>query len=133
MTRSSIQWAAGLLDGEGCVDVDAPRRWNLRVTLGMTHRPTVLRFRSIFGRAGSSFYKGSGRRPLYVVKYHGAAASQLLDKVLPYLVTKRAEARVAVTLMKKRIPRKWQRLTAAEKTQWMRAKTRLQSLKRRSY
>ena len=133
--RSSIQWAAGLFDGEGCVDVDAPRRWTLRVTLGMTHFPTVRRFRALFGRTGSSLYQQhpkGGRSLLYLV-YHGAAAHDALVRMLPFLVTKKAEARIAVQLMAKRIPKKWKRLSPLEKAQWMTAKKRLQTLKRRSY
>lgn len=133
MDQRKIAWAAGLFDGEGCVDLDVPRRWNLRLTLGMCHRPSVLKFCAVFGRSGSSFYKGSGSRPLWVVKYHGKMAHDVLILLLPFLVTKKAKARVAVTLMGKRISKKWQRLTAVEKRQWMTADRRLSELKRRRY
>lgn len=128
-----VIWAAGIIDGEGCIDIDAPIRWNLRVTIGMCHRPTIIRLRTIFGRKGSSFYLGQGARPFWVLKYHGAAAYALLDGVYEYLLTKKREARIAMDLMRPRLTKKWQRLSLKEKERWMKAKVKLQEIKRINY
>lgn len=106
--RSDVEvnyaWAAGFLDGEGCITLvrvwrTCGHRINYRVRVQVTQncRKTLERFQHILGE--SSVLKRladreSYTRPVHQLIYDGVHAHRLLGKLRPYLVRKAAEADV---------------------------------------
>lgn len=106
MKKTELAWAAGIVDGEGCVTIShvpAKRQKGclndrhalyLKVTMG--DKPTVDRLHKLFG---------IGSVQINIQKKYNTAWSWLccsrdagiaLRKLLPYLVTKRAETLLAI-------------------------------------
>lgn len=110
MKDTDIAWAAGIIDGEGCIyigrqqggtfgRVNVSHRMYVKVT--MCHRPTLEALRAIFGM-GSVHHqdKATERRNDSYSWWVGARqAEQLLLWVRPYLVTKAIEADIALEFM----------------------------------
>lgn len=105
MTRNEkLAWAAGLFDGEGTIGYD-PRGRMLRLRVQMTHEPTVRRFARTFPRAAAHFmwYRTKGHRLAITWNcQRTAAVKEVLESLLPYLVAKRREARIALTWVRAR-------------------------------
>ena len=103
-----VAWAAGILDGEGCITMNRQRpgtggrinpshRLFVKVTMG--HRPTVDRLREIFG-VGSVHVQRSARwNDAYSWWVASRQAGFVLRTVRPYLVTKAAEAELAMEFL----------------------------------
>jgi hypothetical protein len=103
----AVAWAAGIIDGEGCVEAKrtgggktgrkSNRYLGLRVV--NTDPKMLLALQVLFGgkvcsRRGSPVSK----LPLYFWEVSGQTAGRCLKEVLPYLVSKRAEALVGLRL-----------------------------------
>jgi hypothetical protein len=98
---TEVAWLAGLFDGEGCVWSRWPKRANVIVEIKMTHRPTLERVNEIFpGRLvlGNLSRGALGKRDQWRWSLDTNGARDFLTLVLPYLVTKREEARIALEL-----------------------------------
>jgi len=92
MIPTDRAWAAGYIDGEGCLDV--PRGIRVRVT--NTHKPTLDHLQSFFGgsvRPHSARTPQRAHRPTWVWTVHGMEASDALEKLLPFLREKEKQAR----------------------------------------
>lgn len=97
-------WAAGFLDGEGCISLARIKRncgnrinYRARVHVPQNCAATLDRFRSIAGENCCLTQlpdRESYTRPIYQLNYDGIHASRLLHKLRPYLVRKAAEADV---------------------------------------
>lgn len=108
-----LAWAAGIIDGEGCLHISRARpnrgagavspsySFYLKVTMG--HRPTVERLQSIFAAAGcpGSIQSVTQWRfnPAYSWLLASRKAIDVIRLVRPYLVTKAAEADIAEEFM----------------------------------
>lgn len=103
-----IRYAAGLFDGEGMVRIgrwakpDSTHvRYQIRVTIGMSHRPVI---ESLHKQFGGSLHNNRHdlRNPKNRIQFNWIASSQaavkFLRKVLPHLVVKREEAEIAIAL-----------------------------------
>lgn len=115
-----LAWAAGLIDGEGHIGVG---RWQpkyvgvrgkragklppcthmVRVSVEMTHEPTVRRLSEIFGGTVTTRQRQSRSGVgLYGRTWSWRVASRPVEPVLrallPFLVTKRAEAEIALEI-----------------------------------
>lgn len=98
-------WAAGIIDGEGCIRLardHAPNgrlRHNLRVDVGSTTPEILTRLKEIFG-VGSIHPHTKPRsprhRPAWLWRVHTAQAEVILRAMLPYLVAKRNQAEAAL-------------------------------------
>ena len=100
-------WLAGIIDGEGCITITgAQRGWGwqdiLYLGIGMTHKPTIDRIVEIIGagkchqfdpmkvksmRGGKIFYSW------YAIN---KTAGQIIRLCFPFLVTKKAQAEIAL-------------------------------------
>ena len=101
MTETEKAWLAGIFDGEGCVWCRWPKRKNVIVEVKMTHLPTIERIHALFpGRlaTGSLSKNAFGKRPQWRWSLDTRGSKVFLALVLPYLVTKRREAEIALQL-----------------------------------
>lgn len=111
----AIAWAAGLIDGEGHIGIGSqqpryrgrkdgqlsPIAYHVRLSVEMTDEKTVRRLAELFGnkvttrrrrsKDGRSFYKRQ-----WGWKVSGRTCEPVLRELLPHLVTKQAEASVAL-------------------------------------
>lgn len=100
-------WAAGLIDGEGCISIlralIRPTKLNRRVvarysytlnlSVGMVHRPTIERLQMLFG--GYIRFRTTKQlncRTSWEWSIRGQQAKEVLEKITPYLFTKKDEA-----------------------------------------
>ena len=100
-----LAWAAGLIDGEGCLSIHkkspSPSRplakshtYQARMHVKMTHLPTIQRFVDIFG-FGSIYKEMPGKNNKKVAWKADFGAEQTeaaLLAMMPYFVTKKEEA-----------------------------------------
>lgn len=103
--RPSLDWAAGLLDGDGCISIvrqTYPHRAStLRLTVSISQncRETLEHFQASAGIDGA--ISNMKRRPehnkqVYVLNYAGPGARALIERLRPCLYRKRHEAAVAL-------------------------------------
>ncbi len=104
LNQVGYAWAAGFLDGEGCVSLARVRRdcgnrvnYRARVNLVQNCIETLKTFRDYAGEncvLAQLSHRESYTRPIYQLVYDGAHAHRLLQKLRPYLVRKGHEADV---------------------------------------
>jgi hypothetical protein len=97
---TGLAWAAGIIDGEGCLYVHKHKR-NYVATLRvkMIHRPTIERLEQTFG-VGTLRTDPPGKqskRQTWSWTVSGHAVADVLYPVLPFLTTKRHEARLLLS------------------------------------
>jgi hypothetical protein len=107
-----LAYAAGLFDGEGCILVDEfyvavapgrPKAYNrqqLKVSLGMNHFPTIRALYDQFGGMISRDDSANRRNPNHALRYTwsqwSSGAGNFLIAIVPFLITKREQARIAI-------------------------------------
>jgi hypothetical protein len=108
MDGYAVAWAAGIIDGEGCITISRQRpgtggrvnpshRLYLKVTMG--HQPTVELLRQIF-RVGSVHLQRGGRwNDAHTWLVAARQAGDVLLAVRPYLFTKAVEADLALQFL----------------------------------
>ena len=108
--ETDLAWAAGLFDGEGCVQIKRDyndkvnRRWttySLRAIVVNTHVPTLVRFKAIVGIGTirpMAFYGAHSKKSKQRWEWQAVSkqAEMVLRALLPYLVTKKAQAEIAL-------------------------------------
>ncbi len=112
MTEATdLAWAAGIIDGEGCLHITnaAPskstrsitRSYNLHLRVAMCHRPTLDKLHAIFG--SGSIHPVTRSNPLHnqawVLSLTSWNALDAINAIRPYLVTKAYEADIAIEFM----------------------------------
>lgn len=99
MTETDKAWLAGLFDGEGCVWSRWPKRMNVVTEIKMTHRATIDRVNQLFpGRVSIGHLSGWSVKPQFKWALDTKGTERFLLSVMPYLVTKRREAEIALLL-----------------------------------
>ena len=102
-TLADLAWAAGVVDGEGCIHIATTRdrrvagtyvRYDLRVSVANIDPRMCLRLRDLFG-GGLTAYSRARGRPYLVWAVSGARAVQILHELYPFLVCKQDQAEVA--------------------------------------
>lgn len=103
---SQLAWAAGFLDGEGCIRVakrdpggDANYIYSLSVSVTQNCRTTLEHFKDVLGIEGSICEfnsKSAVRSPVYLLTYNCTKARAVLELLRPFLVRKRREADVGI-------------------------------------
>jgi hypothetical protein len=104
---TTIAYIAGVLDGEGCIQIEKPKRkhnreksqtYKLQVRIANTDLRLIEYINGIFP---AYIYNGSekrkGRRRQFVWHANGKKAAQVLRQLLPYLICKREQAEVAIS------------------------------------
>lgn len=105
MSTFSIEWAAGFLDGEGCVHIArqtyrGTRRdtFRLRVYIVQNNREVLEHFRDGVG-IDARLYKvrrtAQHNKQVYTLNFEGKKAMALIALLMPHLIRKREEAQTA--------------------------------------
>lgn len=102
MSRDTdLAWAAGIIDGEGCISIRAHRKdgvvrsYSLLLKVTMGHRESIDRLWSIFQTGSIQNVDQRRWNPAWSLVCTTLQAKTVLDLVYPYLVTKRVEADLA--------------------------------------
>lgn len=103
--KLSLEYLAGILDGEGCIfGQHDPRRaagFILWVRINMCHRPFIQMLAEQLNASvivHRKDLKNSKHRAAYEVSLSGKKAAEFLRNVYPFLVIKQEEARLALIL-----------------------------------
>lgn len=101
-----LAWAAGILDGEGCIHFSVfqpPNRpsakYRVIVTIQMVHLPTLEKIQEMLGgtvRPIDRKANKGNRRDIWRWTVTCREAGEVLTLLLPYLVTKQPEAQIAL-------------------------------------
>ena len=107
MKRTDLAYIAGIVDGEGSIYPDfhlskkGVTRCNIAVSVNMTDKSALELVKALFGgkircqpRAKHKDWK-----PEFIWKVSGEKAQIILKAIKPYLLTKRAQAEVALRLL----------------------------------
>lgn len=105
-TEFEYAWSAGIIDGEGSIRVQKyfPHGklkhvyHQLRVVVDNTDPEMILKLKSIFGQNIYFGQKPKNERSKQIYGWCaiGRGAEDVINKVLPYLVTKRKQAEIAL-------------------------------------
>ena len=100
---AEVAYAAGLIDGEGCINIYLNRRNNLdfhyvRLTVQLSYKglTTLKRMQSVFGGSIASRMEKRTNTPFYVWRMGQKDACRLMWAMLPYLTIKRQCALLAL-------------------------------------
>lgn len=102
----SLQWAAGFVDGEGCISIVKDRQvvrrsvgYRLAFCIVQNDLEVLEYFNKGLGEMGK-IYKVKRRmghnRQIYTLNYTGSAALELIRLLKPYLVRKQLQAQAAL-------------------------------------
>lgn len=98
---TDVAWAAGIMDGEGCIGVysgGADAGLRLTVQVGNTDLVMITKLHDMFGGYVSTTMKANkSGKPYYMWRAASGKGDAVLRQLLPYLVTKRQQAEVALT------------------------------------
>ena len=99
-------WAAGIIDGEGCISVGRNRtngsgvgwRYHVRLNVTNTSRGMLLQLRNLFGGTAGmdTELRTRAGKPLWAWNLSGQRAQEVLGVLYPYLRAKQAQAQVAI-------------------------------------
>lgn len=110
--REQLAWLAGLIDGEGCISLTrrSPQRKNrcvspnyrLILKVSMCHLATVRRCREITGLGTLQMQEAQKQHYTSAFTWfcNATDAELVIEAVLPWLVTKREEALVALDFLR---------------------------------
>ncbi|MBX3608657.1 MAG: hypothetical protein KF871_02075 [Hydrogenophaga sp.] len=108
--RPSLAWAAGMLDGDGCISIVKQRypnraaTYRLVVQITQNCLKTLEHFRECVGEVGPIHEvtrRISHNKQVYALMYSGPKATLVLQRLAAHLVRKRAEAEVALSFIEK--------------------------------
>lgn len=107
MKETDLAWAAGIIDGEGCVSLypvttRTGKSWVLRVCVSNTNPLICERLKEVFGDGNVYGRQPKNKRHKHVFHYEACSkkAERVLNAVLPYLVAKREQAKVGLASRK---------------------------------
>lgn len=109
MQITDLAWAAGIIDGEGCIGLHrhgGPTKnwWSLILKVTMGHEPSIRRLHDLFGEGSVQNQRPSRGQQHYNVAWSWLCTTRQVERVLaqvrPYLVTKAAEADLALEYLR---------------------------------
>ena len=106
LKETDIAWAAGFIDGEGCIStpvrvrVRNRRDYSLALYVGQVDPRPLLRLRDWFGGTVVPRTSWGRGRPIFMWRITGNTAEAALRTLLPYLTVKQEQARLALALRK---------------------------------
>ena len=104
MRETQKAWLAGIFDGEGCVWSRWPKNTNVVIEIKMTHLPTLKRINRLFpGRLVEGQLSGMSVKRQWRWTLDTNGSRKFLTMMMPYMVTKKNEAWVALKLCKRPI------------------------------
>lgn len=103
-----LAWAAGIVDGEGCIYIRrnispvGTENYALAVKVVMTHEATVRRIHRIFnlGSVGLTHRASPNHKQAWTWKAMSRQAERVLTSILPWLYTKQDQADIALEFMR---------------------------------
>ena len=96
MTETEKAYLAGIIDGEGCIGIHKNhKKVLLRVHVYNTNRVLLEWIQDRFGIIIHDRVRQANWKRQYSCQFNGIAALDLLKTVYPYLVLKKAQARIA--------------------------------------
>lgn len=119
LTEIDLAYIAGLVDGEGCISLEPPKKLRqgkfqsgrARIIVSMT-TPDVLRW--LKENCGGTFYERKKRavnqQPIFTWCLSGATVGHLLADLLPHMRVKHEQAKNAIEFLAVMKPPQW-RLT----------------------
>ena len=120
MQETDLAWAAGIVDGEGCIGLHRGEHSKTRVRLSVvnTDPRMLLRMHDMFGGSVRplTLYKNKlARKPQWIWVLHGGpAVGKTLMLILPYMVCKSAQAEIVIEWSKTVLPAKMGRKLSDE-------------------
>lgn len=114
LTPTDLAWVAGIIDGEGYIGVNKKYykidnrpetiSYVLRVCVKMTDKKTIEYIHELFnvGTITTSKNPTGNRRPTYGWVCSARKAKIILQRILPYLITKRERAKLAIEFVDRR-------------------------------
>lgn len=112
--RLELAWAAGIIDGEGCISIHKnlpnPKihrvspHYTLTIQVAMTHEETVRRMKAVFGvgSVGSYTPKNTTHKPYWMWTCSSSDAVEVIKSVQGFLVTKAVQARIGLIFTRRR-------------------------------
>ncbi len=100
----SVEYLAGLFDGEGCIHVPLMKHnktpsYGLRVIFCLTHEGVIREIARQFNVSSCRLRKNNVRwKDAYQVQICGERAAQFLRDTLPFLIVKLEEAKLGIQL-----------------------------------
>ncbi len=117
MNDKELGWAAGIIDGEGCISINKNLKgigYTIRLSVNMTHMKTIDNLQKIFKLGSINFVPARCKqwKDTYRWEVSGRNAIEIIKLVYPLLITKEEQAYTAVKFYEncmiddKGIPRK---------------------------
>lgn len=118
MSEVELAWAAGLFDGEGCIQIQKGKvigkrkspKYSLKVTLLMAQFHVVCLFMDIVGEGKIYKQKAPKGGVVWCWAAHAQKAKNALIKIMPYLKYKLPQAELGVTFQNSLISKKFKTL-----------------------
>ena len=88
----TIEWAAGLFEGEGCITIDK-RTGNPKLEINMTDEDVISDFRNVvgYGKITQRYLNDPVRKPQWRVRIEKKSeVKRILEAMLPYFGQRRA-------------------------------------------
>lgn len=108
-TQTDYAWAAGIIDGEGCIFLSRHKPnekngvkvpfYTLSIKVTMGHEPTILKLREMFGSGSKHKVEQVGWNPAYTWIVSAKISRDVLQKIQPYIFTKKDELAVALEFL----------------------------------
>ena len=105
MKKTDLAYIAGIVDGEGCIDITRSRNKNTTDSLGsriqvvMTEEYIPKWLQLSFGGSVNKYKpRTPNRQPSYAWQANGRTAITFLNAILPYLIIKRPQAEIVIRL-----------------------------------
>ena len=105
---NDIIWAAGFIDGEGCITISRIRykakdRWYYKahISCGQTikGRVAIEKLRTLFGGYVYEYHQVGNKLPTLTWSVRSKAAREVAEKLIPYLVLKKPQAQLMLQLL----------------------------------
>lgn len=105
MDSSRQAYLAGLIDGEGCIDIHQNNyltsehkfeTYNLRVRVGMSTEEPIKSVQSWFG-GGVNIINIRGHSSQFSLWWSGDKAMEILEAILPFLILKKKQAELGIS------------------------------------
>lgn len=102
MSKTDLAWAAGFIDGEGCIRIaktntrdKISKRYSLMITAPQTDSRPIYKLQKMFGGTITEYDKGIYKKQ-WCWKVAAHASENVLNHLLPYFVVKGEQAQIAL-------------------------------------